>query len=387
MNRKTLKLAAPLRPPVERLVESITAILDRGWLTNDGQVVRELEQTLANALDVERVLTTTNGTAALDLVLRGLVPPGEVILTGFSFPATYNVVLNNRDWAPRFVDIDAHFGLDPERVADAVGSDTRAILAVHPYGFPADVDGLRAVADAHALPLIFDAAPCFGVRYRGRSLAGYGDAAILSLHATKVFSSVEGGVVVTDDAALLEDVRLRRNFGIANEDEVRLFGLNAKLDELRAAFALAALPELPAALARRKDIAELYREGFATALAPLGFNPLATVERMYDDPDLEPNYAYFPLRLPEAIREPVFQTLRAHGVLARKYYHQSVTQCRVYAPYIERAELPNTIAASSQVLCLPLHQELDDEDVERVLYLTATAISNAVDAQASRAHG
>ncbi len=387
MNRKTLKLAAPLRPPLERFVESLVPILDRGWLTNDGEVVRALERTLAETLGVARVLATTNGTSALDLVLRGRVAPGEVILTGFSFPATYNVVLNNRDWSPRFVDIDRHFGLCPQRVRDAIGPNTRAILAVHPYGFPADIDGLQAVADEHNLPLIFDAAPSFGARYRDRSLASFGEASIVSLHATKVFSSVEGGLVVSANEALLEDVRLRRNFGIANEEEVRLFGLNSKLDELRAAFALATLPELPTALARRRTVAELYRDGLSVGLGHLGLDALETVERMYDDPDFEPNFAYFPIRLPDTVRDRVFESLRDHGILARKYYHQSVTRCSIYAPFIERSALPNTIAASNQVLCLPLHQELTDEDVEHVLCVTVAAISDAVEAQASRAHG
>jgi dTDP-4-amino-4,6-dideoxygalactose transaminase len=291
-----------------------------------------------------------------------------VITTAYSFPATYHVLLNNAQVTPVFADIDSHFCLDPDAVEARITPRTRAILAVHTYGYPCQVERLAKIAADHNLALIYDAAHAFGVTLGGRGLASYGDAAVLSFHATKVFTTLEGGCVAFRSAGspAMERLRLLRNFGIAGEDDVRLFGLNGKMDEVRAAFGLVSLRSVPDAIAQRRRVVERYLD-FFDAVDPA---QASICRHVYRDPALGLNYAYLPVLVHPSRtvdRDRVYAALRAAGILARRYFYPTVTTSPLYDGLYDPQRLRRADYASRNVLCLPVHHEMAAADCDRVI--------------------
>jgi len=365
---RALAVTRPLLPELDTFLEYVRDIFARRWLTNNGRYVQRLESALAAYLGVSQVAAVTNATVGLDLALRALEVEGEVITTGYSFPATYHVLLQNPRLTPVFVDIDEHFCLDPAAVAEQITPRTRAILAVHTYGYPCAVAELGRLAQHHRLPLIYDAAPAFGVTLDGRGIGAYGDLAVFSFHATKVFTTLEGGCIASGDARpdLLDRLRLLRNFGIKNEEEIVLFGLNGKMDEMRAAFGLAALPLVEAAIARRRWVVEQYLAYFEA----LEDEQFAICWDLYRRPDLRLNYAYFPLLIHPSSsldRDVLYAELRRCGIYARRYFYPTVANSPLYQGRFDPAGLRRTDYASRHVLCLPVHHEMAAADCAKII--------------------
>jgi len=302
---------------------------------------------------------------------------GEVITSPFTFPATYHVLMNLPEVTPVFADVSPEdFCLTPRHAAEAVTDRTAAVLATHAYGFPCDVEGLAEVAAEHRLKLVYDAAPAIGCRIRGASLAGFGDAAVLSFHATKALSTGEGGAIVCRDRETYERCRLQVNFGISGEESVELPGLNGKLDELRAAMGLLGLRRLDVELEARRRVVERYLGFFAArALREIDCRP-----GLYRRPEVRLGHEYFPVVVsprPGLDRDLLCARLRSRGVIARKYYFPTVLDRSAYRDVPMRIrDCPAAAFLSRNVLCLPVNQHFGAEDCDEIIRILSGCLAD-----------
>ena len=359
----------PTLPPLDAYREKLEQTWRSGWLTNDGDLQRELESRLTGYLGIDHLSLCCNGTVALLIALQACgVEGGEVITTPFTFPATPHALHWNRV-RPVFCDIEEHwFNLDPERLEACIGPDTRAILPVHVFGHPCDVEALQSVADRHGIPIIYDAAHAMGVSRRGRSILAWGTASVLSFHATKLFTTGEGGAVVSHSSEERETIRSFRNFGIADEETVVGPGINGKLSELHAALGLLQLDRIDAEIAHRRRLTGIYRERL---------RDVPGIAFREDQPEVSYNYAYFTILVdPRAYgmdRDALHARLQEFNVYTRKYFHPL---CSHYPPYTSlpsaRPEnLPVAERIAARVLCLPLYGTLAPETVEEICAILA----------------
>ncbi len=359
-----LTVTSPLLPDLDELVPLLADVLDRRWVTNQGHYARQLELELAARLGVPELLLITNCTIALEMAVLEAVPPGEVICTAYSFPATWNMLFENSRYRPVFVDIGDRFCIDPAAVEAAITPMTTAIMAVHPYGFPCDDGALKAIARRHGLRLIYDAAHVFGVSQDGVPLGAWGDLSAFSFHATKVYNTLEGGAL-TGDPELLERLARRRNFGLVGDDQLG-FGTNGKVDEFRAVVGLLNLKRVDAAIAARMAVADAY----LAALPALGIDGLTLYPDLFHAPGRVTNASYFPVRLDPAAgldRDAVHSALKTRGILAKRYFFPTAASSELYANQVRAADVPRARAASHAVLCLPIHHQMTDGDVDHVV--------------------
>jgi dTDP-4-amino-4,6-dideoxygalactose transaminase len=354
----------PTMPPLNEYTDYLRGIWERRWLTNEGVLHRELERRLCEYLEVEHLSLFCNGTIALLVALNALrINSGEVITTPFTFPATAHVLYWN-GIRPVFCDIDEEsVNLNPASIENLIGPDTKAILAVHVYGTPCDTDTIQAIADRHGLRVIYDAAHGFGVKYRGRPILDYGDLSMLSFHATKLFTTIEGGALISRTAAQKHRIDSLKNFGIAGEEDVIGPGINGKMDEFQAAFGLLHLRMVDEEIARRKAVAAIYR-------ARLAHVPGLKLPR--ETADTQPNYGYFPILVDAdeygMSRDRLFRVLRSCNVVSRKYFYPLVSRASCYAalPSADPAKLPVAERTASRVLCLPIYGTLESQTVQRI---------------------
>jgi dTDP-4-amino-4,6-dideoxygalactose transaminase len=354
----------PLIPDGSRYNALASEILESHWLTNDGPKTRELERRLAERLGVAYCASFCNGTAALLTALRALDLEGEVITTPFTFPATPHCIEWNH-LTPVFCDVDpATYNLDPVAVEAAITERTCAIVPVHVFGNPCDVEAFQAISERHGLPIVYDAAHAFGVELNGRPIGQFGTLSALSFHATKVFHTVEGGAVVSGDPAQLERLALLRNFGIVNENTVRGVGLNGKLSELHAAMGLLVLEELDAEITRRGELAGRYR-------ARLESVPGFSFQRVAQG--VHRNHFNFTVSIePDAFgltRDEVHAALKMEHIVSRKYFYPLCSENECYSGLASAnpAHLPNAIELSERILSLPLYGDLASDDVDHVV--------------------
>lgn len=354
----------PAMPEKAAVSDHLDTVWESRWLTNEGALHDRLEKALAAWLDVPFLRLACNGTVAMLVALRHYgIAGGEVITTPYTFPATPHAI----QWCgatPVFCDVDPVTGnLNPALVEAAITPDTQAILPVHVYGAPCDVVAFADIGRRHGIPIIYDAAHAFGVRYRNESLLQWGDLSVLSFHATKLFSTGEGGGIVSNDPAMHERLRLLKNFGIAGEEQVLLPGINGKLCEFQAAFGLAQLPLMESEIARRAVRADRYRD------------LLKGVPGLLLPPVLEqatPNHAYFVVRVQRdrfgMSRDDLYDLMRACNVIVRKYFYPTCNTYDMYRslPSANPTRLPNATALSEEVLCLPLYGDLPSETVDAV---------------------
>ena len=340
-------------PPFEEYTRILKRAWDNVWITNNGELLQELEMKLAAYIGVKHVLYCGNGTIVLQMALKALEITGEVITTPFSYVATTNALLWEK-CTPVFVDINEQdFCIDADKIAAAITPGTQAILATHVYGNPCNVEKIAAIAERYKLKVIYDAAHSFGSSYNGRQLLSYGDVATCSFHATKIFHTVEGGCLATNDSVLAEKLKVIRSFGHIG-DEYLAVGINGKNSEFHAAMGLANLPHLPEIIASRKAIIELYEKLL------VGF-PLQRPKAL---PGTNYNYAYFPIIFQsEAILLKIIKVLLANDIAPRRYFYPSLNTL----PYLEH----NTVCSVSEdiakrVLCLPLYDSLSLEDAARI---------------------
>lgn len=348
-----IQITEPFLPPLDEYVQRLQEVWDRNWLTNDGPLVRELEDRLRDYLDVEHVLLVANGTLALQIAFRAVGLEGEVITTPFSHIAT-TASLVWEGCQPRFVDVDPHsWNLDAEQIDAAVTSRTRGIVATHVYGNPCDVDGIAAAARDHGLRVVYDGAHCFGTRWRGRSILEQGDATAISFHATKLFHTVEGGAVVTRSADLHRRMAYMRNFGHDGPAKFNGVGINAKATEVHAAMGLCNLAYVDGILAKRRSDTGLYDAGLrGLALA-----------RPRVHADAEPNGAYYPVLFPsEEVLLAAVDALEARGLVPRRYFYPALSEL----DYVEHADVPVAKDVSGRVLCLPLSFQIREDEIGTV---------------------
>jgi dTDP-4-amino-4,6-dideoxygalactose transaminase len=350
-------------PPFEEYVAQLEGIWKRNHLTNAGPLVLELERQLARYLGVKHCLFVSNGTVALQLAFRALELSGEVITSPFSYVATTSSIA----WegcVPVFADVEPDtLTLSVARAAAAITDRTSAIVATHVYGNPCDVEGIESLARERGLRVVYDAAHAFGATYRGRALSAYGEAATLSFHATKLFHTVEGGAVVTDDDEIARRVAYLRNFGHDGYERFQGIGINGKNSEVHAAMGLCLLPRVTGIIAERRSLSHEYDERL------LGRRDIVrpTVRAA-----TEYNYAYYPVLLSSgAAVRAVQHHLESRGVLARRYFYPSLSGA---LPYVAAGDVPVARDASERVLCLPLYTGLRPDHVHRVADLLTESL-------------
>ena len=366
MKDSQLTVTSPLLPPLEEFVPYLEKIWDSRWITNNGQFHQQLEKTLGEYLGVEYLSLFTNGTLPLITALQALHIAGEVITTPYSFVATTHALWWN-GIKPVFVDIDpTNCGLDPDKIEAAITSRTTAIMPVHCYGKPCDAKRIQAIADKYGLKVIYDAAHAFGVEVNGESILKQGDMSTLSFHATKVYNTAEGGALIVKDAETKKRIDYLKNFGFAGETEVIAPGINSKMDEIRAALGLLNLKLVDEAIERRHQVAMHYREALRNV------NGL----RFFDDmPGVKHNYSYFPIFIDAEeygmTRDDLYFKMKDRGVLGRRYFYPLISTFNTYRglPSATPENLPNATRIANEVICLPIHQDLSAEDVERTIEL------------------
>lgn len=361
--RPPIPVTRPHLPPLGELIPYLEDIWSTHLLTNFGPLHCRLENELAEHLGVNKLSLVANGTLALLIALKALGVRGEVITTPFTFVATSHA-LKWMGLEPVFVDIDpSTLNLDPELVEAAVTSKTTAMLPVHCYGTPCDTEKIGRLALRNNLKVIYDAAHAFGVSDEGGSILRHGDISILSLHATKVFHTGEGGALVCNDQAIHEKISSLRNFGILDEVTVDDVGINAKMPEMSAALGLALLRHAAAATERRRQIDSRYR----LALGEVeGLKCLGTTEAGAT------NYGYFPILIDDAFgcdRDNLYCILRDEGINARRYFYPLISDLPMYAdnPTALPSNLPVARKVARQIICLPIFAEMTDEEQDRVI--------------------
>jgi len=360
---KPIYVTQPFLPPLEDFIPYLEKIWENKWLTNGGPFHQELEKKLADYLGVEYLSLFSNGTIALVTALQALQISGEVITTPFSFVATSHSLIWN-GITPVFVDIDySTFNLNPDKIEAAITKNTSAILPVHVYGRPCDVDKIQCIAAKHGLKIIYDAAHAFGVRYKNNSILKYGDLSILSFHATKVFNTFEGGAIICPDAATKNHIDNLKNFGFVDEVTVVAPGINGKMNEVQSAFGLLQLEHIDDAIEKRRSIDRLYREKLSHVKG-ISFPDLPN--------DVTSNYSYFPIIVEpdyELSRDELYDKLRQEGIYARRYFYPLISDLPIYQHYPSALadNLPEASSVSSKVLCLPMYSQLLLEDVNSII--------------------
>lgn len=346
-----IPVVKPFLPPKEEYQKYVEDIWSRNWLTNMGPLASQLEIELKDHLKVNHLLFVTNGTIALQMAIKALEITGEIITTPFSFIATTSSIV----WEgckPVFVDINSEsLNIDASKIEAAITKETSAILATHVYGNPCDVIAIEKIAKKHNLKVIYDAAHAFGVVVNGKSIFEYGDISTCSLHATKLYHSVEGGLIICSDAALLKKLASIRNFGISGFDSFSDLGINGKNSEFHAAMGIVNLKYINEIHEKRKALSQLYDEKLKN---------LKAVKPIWSDGSNE-NYAYYPIILEsEELLLKLKTDLDKHEIFTRRYFYPSLASA---LPYLPKLELAVTEDISKRVLCLPFYYDLAFEEV------------------------
>lgn len=359
---KKIYVTKPSLPPLDEFLPYLEKIWESKVLTNGGQFHQQLEDELCKYLGVKHVSLFTNGTIALITALQALKITGEVITTPFSFVATSHALLWN-DVKPVFVDIDRNtLNLDPSKIEAAITPQTTAIMPVHCYGYPCDVEKIKKIADKHNLKVIYDAAHAFGVRDNQGSILNYGDLSVLSFHATKVFNTFEGGAIICPDEKTKRHVDLLKNFGHDGELSVNAPGINGKMSEFNAALGLLQLNHIDAALLRRKEIDARYRERL---------DGVDGIHCIKGAENLTANYSYFPVLIDKKFpisRDDLYEQLKGLGVYTRRYFYPLISEFAVYKD-LSSNDIDTLTSAkdiAQEVLCLPIYPDLDIDDVDKI---------------------
>lgn len=377
MKNKEITVTSPLLPDLDDLNQFLKVIWERKWITNMGQFHNQLETALAEYLHVPYVCLFTNGTLPLMTALQALRITGEVITTPYSFVATTHSIWWN-GCKPVFVDICPATGnMDPEKIEAAITPATTCIMPVHCYGKPCNTKRIQEIADKYGLKVIYDAAHAFGLEvpaeeyglpaYDEKGMAGImnaGDMSTLSFHATKVYNTIEGGALVVQDEKMKKRIDNLKNFGITDEVTVVAPGINGKMDEMRSAYGLLNLRQVDAAIKARNEVAKKYRRA------------LRDVPGIYfwdDMPGVRHNYSYFPIFINAEkygmSRDDLYFKMKEQGVLSRRYFYPLISNFPTYRglPTANRENLPVGNKMAEEVLCLPMHHALSEEDIKRVL--------------------
>ncbi|MCQ2228948.1 MAG: DegT/DnrJ/EryC1/StrS family aminotransferase [Bacteroidales bacterium] len=364
MEKKQITVTSPLLPNLDEYHDLLKQIWNSKWITNNGSFHKQLEKELADYLKVPYISLFTNGTLPLLTALQALRITGEVITTPYSFVATTHSIWWN-GCKPVFVDIDPNTGnIDPDKIESAITPKTTAIMPVHVYGKPCDTKRIQEIADKYGLKVIYDAAHAFGVEVDGESVLQAGDVSTLSFHATKVYNTIEGGAMVMHDEKTKQRIDYLKNFGFAGETTVVGPGINSKVDEMRAAYGLLNLRQVDSAIEARHQVAIKYREALRN---------VSGVSFFEDMPGVKHNYSYFPIFIDASkygmTRDELYEKMKASNVLGRRYFYPLISEFSTYRglPSASRDNLPNAHKMADSVICLPMHHELSDDDLNRIL--------------------
>jgi len=360
-----INVTKPSLPPLNEFVKSLEEIWESKNLTNNGKFHKEFEKALAEFLGVKYVSLFTNGTLALITGLQVLKITGEVITTPYSFVATTHALYWN-GIKPVFCDIDpVSMNLDPEKIEAAITPKTTAILPVYVYGNPCNVEAIAKIADTYGLKVIYDAAHAFGVKINNSSICNFGDISILSFHATKVFNTFEGGAIVCHTPEMKQQIDYLKNFGFANEITVVAPGINAKMTEFQAALGLLQLKYFDEAIKKRKNIFDLYYNELS------GVKGIKLLSRNKEN--IKYNYAYFPVFIDKNIfgvsRDIIYEELKKKDIFTRRYFYPLISQFPTYKELPSSASDNLSIAEkySSEVLCLPIYSDLENDDALKIV--------------------
>lgn len=374
---KPVYVTQPHMPPLEDFIPYLEKIWNSRRLTNHGPMHAQLEAALAEYLGVGHIALFSNGTLALVTALQALRITGEVITTPYSFVATAHSLRWN-GIEPVFVDIDPNtLNLDPAKIEAAITPKTTAILPVHCYGNSCDVEAIQKIADIYNLKVIYDAAHAFGSRDEGGSILRHGDLSVLSFHATKVFTTFEGGAIICPDKKTKERIDNLKNFGIVDETTVVAPGINGKMGEVNAAFGLLQLQHIDKALARRREIGERYGELLA------GVPGIECVQQREGN---GANFSYYPILVGQEYpisRDALFERLKENGVYGRRYFYPLITDFPMYRGMAgaSRGNLPVATKVAAGVICLPIYPDLPDEAVEEIAALVRSSAQAAGDSE------
>jgi dTDP-4-amino-4,6-dideoxygalactose transaminase len=366
MMNKPIYVTQPNLPDLEEVIPYLQKIWDNKILTNGGPFHQELEAELEKYLGVPAISLFCNGTIALITALQALDVKGEVITTPYSFVATSHALKWN-GIEPVFVDIDPNtFNIDPNKIEAAITPKTSAIMAVHCYGIPCDVDAIEKIAKKHQLKVIYDAAHAFGVDcYCGGSVLNHGDLSVLSFHATKVFNTLEGGAVVSPSKEVKKYIDQLKNFGFVNELTVVTAGINGKMSEINAVMGLLQLKEVDVAISVRKQIDQRYR---------VAFDGILGLQCMDISGQSRPNFSYFPILVGSEFpisRDELYEKLKKENIFSRRYFYPLISDFPMYQD-LPSSSSDNLVVAkklASQVLCLPIYPDLQADDQQRVIDL------------------
>jgi len=365
ISQKAIYVTQPSLPPLQDFIPYLQEIWNNKTLTNGGPFHQQLENALCDYLGVKHLALFSNGTLGLVTALQALRITGEVITTPYSFVATAHSLLWN-GIKPVFVDVRPDtLNLDPERIEAAITPQTTAIMPVHCYGHPCDVDAIQKIADNYNLKVIYDAAHSFGVQDAGGSILRHGDLSVLSFHATKVFNTFEGGAIICPDAKTKLRIDQLKNFGFVDETTVVAPGINGKMSEINAAFGMLQLQHVGEASAKRKSIDLAYRQAL---------KDVPGIRCLQDSIELVANYSYFPILVDANYplsREALYQKLKDNNIFARRYFYPLVTDFPMYrgVASARRENLPVATVAAQQVLCLPIYPNLSADQVEFISHL------------------
>lgn len=355
-----IPVTKPYLPPQEEYNQYLDGIWKRRWLTNSGPLASDLEMRLKDYLNVNHLLFVTNGTVAIQMAIKALGITGEIITTPFSFVATTSTIV----WegcTPVFVDIDQHsLTIDATKIEAAITENTQAILATHVYGNPCDVDAIEKIAQKHDLKVIYDGAHAFGVQVNGKSIFEYGDVSTCSLHATKLFHTIEGGLLVCRDEEVAKKLASIRNFGISGPDSFKDLGINGKNSEFHAAMGLVNLNHIEEIHIKRRDLAAYY---------DLKLADIRSIKQVWHAQATQ-NFPYYVILLEnEELLLKIKKGLEAHEIFTRRYFYPSLANT---LPYLKPVDFEVTDAVAKRALCLPFYHDLTFEEIDLIVRLMLT---------------
>jgi len=360
---KPIYVTQPSLPDLDEYIEKLKEIWDSKWLTNNGRFHREFEERLCEYLGVEYISLFSNGTLALITALQTLRITGEVITTPYSFVATTHA-LHWNGIKPVFCDVDPVYGnIDPDKIESLITPQTTAILPVHVYGNPVDVERIQQIADTYGLKVIYDAAHAFGVENNGNSILNFGDLSVLSFHATKTFNTIEGGAIVCHDEKTKKRIDFLKNFGFADEVTVVAPGINAKMNELQASYGLLQLDNFNDQIRKRKEVTLKYRKSLINIKGIRFLNEMKAVTH---------NYAYYPIFVNKdypLTRDELYNKFRENNIFARRYFYPLISDFPTYRGLISarHENLPNAVKMADEVICLPIYPGITSDQINFIV--------------------
>ena len=364
--QNNIYITQPSLPDLSEYKNILEQIWESKQITNNGKFHKQFEKSLCEYLNVENISLFTNGTLALIVALQALRITGEVITTPYSFVATTHA-LHWNGIKPVFCDINKHdFNINSDKIEALITPKTTAIMPVHVYGNPCDNEKIQRIADTYGLKVIYDAAHAFAVTKNNESILNWGNLSVLSFHATKTFNTIEGGAITTKDEKLKKRIDYLKNFGIADETTVIGFGINAKMNELVAAYGLLQIKNIDAEIQKRKEKVTLYRNLLKNKKGITIFNDIKNISH---------NYSYFPILIDKnkfgKARDDVYEKLKSSNIFARRYFYPLISQFSAYKglPSAKKSNLPEAYEITEQVLCLPLYAELENENIKKITNL------------------